>query len=59
MIESQIEEWVVEDDSIFLLICVDEKLLGRVYLRDISQNHEMLGYRILPEELGHGYVTEG
>lgn len=60
VIESQIEERVVEDDdSIFLLICVDEEPVGGVYLKDIRQDHGMLGYWLLPEERGHGYVTEG
>ena len=59
-IESQIQERVVEDDdSIFLLICVDEKPVGRVYIKDIRQDHGMLGYWLLPEERGHGYMTEG
>lgn len=59
-IESQIEERVEEDDeSIFLLVCVDETPVGAVSLRDIRQNHGMLAYWIVPEERGHGYATEG
>ncbi|KTG10802.1 acetyltransferase [Haloprofundus marisrubri] len=58
-IESQIERREADDDSIVLFVCVDETPVGRVYVRDIEQDHGMLGYWLLPEERGHGYTTEG
>lgn len=59
-IEARIEERVEEDDdSIVLFICVDETPVGRVYIRDMRQDHGMLGYWLLPEERGQGYMTEG
>lgn len=59
-IVSQIEERVAErDDGIELLICVDERPVGRVSLRNVRQDHGMLGYWLLPEERGQGYTTEG
>lgn len=60
MIESHIEERIEEDDnSIYLLICIDESPIGAVSLREMRQNHGMLAYWLLPEERGHGYATEG
>ena len=60
MIEARIKERVEEDDDIIILfICVDETPIGRVYVRDIRQDHGMLGYWLLPEERGRGYMTEG
>jgi len=60
MIESRIEERVeANDDIIILFICVDGTPIGRVYVRDIREDHGMLGYWLLPEERGQGYMTEG
>ena len=60
MIETRIEDSIEGDDkSIFLLICVDEQPVGGVSLREMRQSHAMLAYWLLPEERGHGYVTEG
>lgn len=59
-IESQIEERVeANDDSVHLLLCVDGDAVGRVYLKNIRQDHGMLGYWLLPEARGRGYTTEG
>lgn len=60
MMEERIEETVEEDDdSIFLLVCVDETPVGGVSLRDMRQDHGMLVYWLLPDERGQGYATEG
>lgn len=59
-IEERIEETIDgEDDSIYLLICVDENPVGQVSLQDMRRFHGMLAYWVLPEERGHGYATEG
>lgn len=58
-IEAQIEERAEADDGIELLICVEERPVGRVSIRDIRQDHGDLGYWLLPEERGQGYTTEG
>ncbi|WP_227380863.1 GNAT family N-acetyltransferase [Haladaptatus halobius] len=59
MIEERIEETVEEDDdSIFLLTCVDENPIGGVSVRKMRQSHGMLAYWLLPEERGQGYMTE-
>lgn len=58
-VERYVEETVEGGDTIFLLICVDEEPVGGVNLLDMRQDHGMLHYWLLPEERGHGYVTEG
>lgn len=61
-IESEIEERAEEDDddSVALLICVDEEAVGFVCLFDIHSGESgTLGYWLLPEYQGNGYVTEG
>lgn len=60
MIEDYIEEVVEgDDDSINLLICVDEEPVGAVSLLDMRRTHGMLHYWLLPDQRGHGYATEG
>lgn len=60
MVETYFEENIEGDDnSIFLLICVDENPVGGISLRDLRQSHGMLAYWLLPDERGHGYMTEG
>lgn len=59
MIEERIEEAGEEDDSIVLLICVDENPVGQVSRQDIRRPHGMLTYWLLPDERGQGYATDG
>lgn len=59
MIETRIEERVVgDDDSVYLLVCIDGDAVGGVSLRDVRQSHGMLAYWLLPDERGQGYTTE-
>lgn len=59
VIEERIDDTVEEDDSIVLLICVDENTVGQVSIQDIRRPHGMLTYWLLPDERGQGYATEG
>lgn len=59
MIEDRFEETIEGDeDSLFLLICIDEDVAGGISLRDMRQSHGMLTYWLLPDQRGQGYVTE-
>lgn len=60
MMEERLEETMEgDDDSIYLLVCVDEKPVGGVSLRDMHHSNGMLAYWLLPDERGKGYITEG
>lgn len=62
MIEAEIEERAEEDsdDTLGLLICVDEEPVGMVHLFDIHSGESgTLAYWMLPEYRGEGYATEG
>jgi RimJ/RimL family protein N-acetyltransferase len=59
-IEERIQEGIEQDeDSIYLMMCVDETPVGSVSLKDMRRSHGMLAYWLLPDKRGHGYVTEG
>lgn len=59
-IEERIADTVEsDDDSIYLLICVDGDPVGSVSLREMRQDHGMLVYWLLPDGRGQGYATEG
>lgn len=57
-VETRIQETVEDDDSVYLLVCVDETAVGGVSLRNVRRSHGMLAYWLLPDERGNGYVTE-
>lgn len=62
MIEQEIEERAEKDDdeTLGLLICVDEEPVGLVHLFDIHPGESgTLAYWLLPEHRGNGYATEG
>lgn len=57
-IEDRIEDVAEDDDSIYLLACVDGDPVGSVSLRRMNRSHGMLAYWVLPDHRGQGYVTE-
>lgn len=57
-IEDRIERTTQEDDSVYLLVCIDDEVVGGVSLRDVRHDHAMLAYWTLPEHRGNGYVVE-
>ena len=60
MVESFMEEHIEDDDSLQLLVCVDEEPVGFVSLFDVHPAESgTLAYWLLPEFRGKGYATEG
>ena len=62
MVEMDLEERAENDDEDTLgaLICVEEEPVGMIHLFDIQPAESgSLGYWLLPEYRGNGYVTEG
>lgn len=58
-IESRLERDVgAEDDDVYLLVCVDGAAIGGISLRDVSRDHAMLVYWLLPEHRGSGHARE-
>lgn len=62
MIEAEIEERAEkdDDDTLGLLMCVDEEPVGMAQLFNIHSGESgTLSYWLLPEYRGKGYATEG
>ncbi len=59
---SQIEDFVENDiegdDSINLLVCLDDEPMGAVTVLNRHYDRPMLAYWLLPEYHGEGYATE-
>lgn len=60
--ETQVEEYfetVVEsDESVDLLVCLDEQAVGKVVAKDVGSARPELSYWLLPDYRGEGYATE-
>lgn len=58
--ESRFERHTESDESVGLLICVDEEPIGKVDLFDIDETHgtSEIAYWLVPESWGNGYAND-
>lgn len=56
--ENHIEEGIEGDDSIDLLVCIDDEPAGSVRINMLERTRPLLSYWLVPEQHGEGYMTE-
>lgn len=57
-VENHVEETVESDESIDLLVCIDDEPAGSVRINFLEWTRPMLSYWLAPEHHGEGYMTE-
>lgn len=57
-IEEGFEEWVESDESINLLVCLDDEPIGDVTVMHVEWTRSDIAYWLLPEYHGNGYASE-
>ncbi|MFC6725299.1 GNAT family N-acetyltransferase [Halobium palmae] len=57
-VEGFVQGSVEDDDSIDLLVCVDDDPVGAATVNNLHWDRPALGYWLVPEARGNGYATE-